>query len=158
VDCWSVPIVAISIVYMYHPMPPMGPPPQANITTPEKEEILLSPIRIPHLRKQKTIQQWPTVSLFYGNKRHISILCFQEGGQKFDPMSLEADKVTVEIEIGSSLLLLYGSVLRNFIHLKENIFGEDQVFTDMQNSKAPSAPSVVSFLSSLWIERLKNAF
>lgn len=64
VDCWSVPIVAISIVYIYHPMPPMGPPPQANITTPEKEEILLSPIRIPHLRKQKTIQQWPTVNIF----------------------------------------------------------------------------------------------
>lgn len=58
-------------------------------------------------------------------------------------MTLEPDKVSVEIEIGSSLLLLYGSVLRNFIHLKENIFGEDQIFTDMQNSKAPSAPSVV---------------
>ncbi|XP_059485480.1 bridge-like lipid transfer protein family member 1 isoform X2 [Neocloeon triangulifer] len=126
VDCWSVPIVAISIVYIYHPMPPMGPPPQANITTPEKEEILLSPIRIPHLQKQKIMQQWP-----------------MEDGQRFDPMTLEPDKVTVEIEIGSSLLLLYGSVLRNFIHLKENIFGEDQTFTDMQKSKAPSASSMV---------------
>ncbi|XP_065331514.1 bridge-like lipid transfer protein family member 1 isoform X1 [Cloeon dipterum] len=129
VDCWSVPIVAISIVYIYHPMPPMGPPPQANITTPEKEEILLSPIRIPHMNKLNTFQQWP------------------DGGQKFDPMTLEADKVSVEIEIGSSLLLLYGSVLRNFIHLKENIFGEDQTFTDMQKSKASSPPSVTNLQS-----------
>lgn len=47
VDCASVPIVAISINYDYHPCPPLGPKPQANITTPEKEELLLSPIRIP---------------------------------------------------------------------------------------------------------------
>jgi predicted RND superfamily exporter protein len=32
-------------------MPPLGPPPQADITTPEKEEILLSPMRIPRCRK-----------------------------------------------------------------------------------------------------------
>lgn len=71
-------------------------------------------------------------------------------------MTLEPDKVSVEIEIGSSLLLLYGSVLRNFIHLKENIFGEDQTFTDMQNSKAPSAPSVVSVHACSKIKFLLN--
>lgn len=49
-DCWSVPIVALSIQYIYHPMPPLGPDPQADITTPEKEEILLSPMRIPKLK------------------------------------------------------------------------------------------------------------
>ena len=55
VDCWSVPIVALCINYIYHPMPPLGPPPQADITTPEKEEILLSPMRIPRCRKSPGI-------------------------------------------------------------------------------------------------------
>lgn len=117
IDCWTVPIVALSIQYIYHPMPPLGPDPQADITTPEKEEILLSPMRIPKMRKSPAIT-WTNT-----------------GQQKFDPTSLSPDKVTVDIEIGSSILFAYGPILRNFIHLKENIFGEDQTFTDMEDSQ-----------------------
>lgn len=116
IDCWNVPIVALAIQYIYHPMPPLGPDPQADITTPEKEEILLSPMRIPKLRKS------PAITWNQGDP------------QRFDPTTLPPDKVTVELEIGSSVLIAYGPVLRNFIHLKENIFGEDQSFTDMETS------------------------
>lgn len=42
--------------------------------------------------------------------------------------------MSVDIEIGSSILLAYGPILRNFINLKENIFGEDESFTDMGTS------------------------
>ncbi|XP_062710665.1 bridge-like lipid transfer protein family member 1 [Aedes albopictus] len=62
IDCWSVPIVALSIKYLYHPMPPLGPDPQADITTPEKEEILLSPMRIPKMRKSPAIT-WNDLAL-----------------------------------------------------------------------------------------------
>lgn len=62
VDCWSVPIVALCINYVYHPVPPLGPPPQADITTPEKEEILLSPMRIPRCRKSPGIH-WSQVCI-----------------------------------------------------------------------------------------------
>ncbi|GLG98163.1 Uncharacterized protein GBIM_04765, partial [Gryllus bimaculatus] len=117
VDCWAVPIVALCINYTYHPAPPLGPPPQADITTPEKEEILLSPMRIPRCRKSPGLQ-WS-----------------QEGGQRFDPTTLAPDEVSLELEIGPSVLFLYGSWLRNFMHLKENIFGEDQMFTDMHQSR-----------------------
>lgn len=116
IDCWTVPIVALSIQYVYHPVPPLGPDPQADITTPEKEEILLSPMRIPKIRKSP-------VSSWQKPEQH-----------KFDPATLAADQVTVELEIGSSVLMCYGNVLRNFINLKENIFGEDQNFTDMEQS------------------------
>lgn len=51
------------------------------------------------------------------------------------------DKVSVDIEIGSSILLAYGTVLRNFINLKENIFGEDQAFTDMGTSNSKTSPA-----------------
>lgn len=115
VDFWWVPIGAINILYVYHPAPPLGPPPQADISTPVKEEILLSPIRFPHHR----------------NKHRRS----PDGvHQKFNPTSLAADTVTVELEIGPSVLLLYGTALRNFLNFKENIFGDDQSFTDMQQT------------------------
>lgn len=116
IDCWTVPIVALSIQYIYHPVPPLGPDPQADITTPEKEEILLSPMRIPKIRKSP-VANWQKPEQY-----------------KFDPATLPADQVTVELEIGSSVLMCYGNVLRNFINLKENIFGEDQNFTDMEQS------------------------
>ncbi|CAH1110220.1 unnamed protein product [Psylliodes chrysocephalus] len=112
IDFWWVPIGAINIVYTYHPSPPLGPQPQANISTPVKEEILLSPIRFPHQRKNR--------------KRS------PDGTKKFDPTTLEADTVSVELEIGPSVVLVYGTALNNFMNFKENIFGEFQSFTDMQ--------------------------
>lgn len=42
----------------------------------------------------------------------------QEEGKKFDPTTLPADKVSLELEIGSSVMFLYGSWLRHFFHLK----------------------------------------
>lgn len=116
VDFWWIPIGAINILYVYHPCPPLGPQPQADISTPVKEEILLSPMRFPHHRKK--------------HKRSL------ERGQKFDPTTLKADIVTVELEIGPSVLLLYGTALKNFMIFKENVFGEDQVFTDMQQASS----------------------
>jgi hypothetical protein len=114
VDFWWVPIGAINIIYTFHPCPPLGTTPQADISTPVKEEILLSPMRFPRHRKNR--------------KRS------PEGVQRFDPTSLKADTVGVELEIGPSVLLLYGTALKNFMNFKENIFGEDQSFTDMQQS------------------------
>lgn len=48
-------------------------------------------------------------------------LIFQEEGQKFDPTTLPADKVSLDLEIGSSVMFLYGSWLRHFFHLKVTI-------------------------------------
>lgn len=98
IDFWWVPIGAISINYIYHPCPPLGPTPQADISTPVKEEILLSPMRFPHQRKIR--------------KRS------PDGTQKFDPTILASDTVNVELEIGPSVLLLYGTALRNFMNFK----------------------------------------
>lgn len=120
IDCWSVPILALSIQYVYHPMPAMGPDPLADdtLTTPEKEELLLSPMRIPKSKKQPSNYSWK----------------LSEEEKNFDVTTLEPDEVTVEIEIGSSVLYAYGSILKQFYYLKENIFGEDQHFTDMEES------------------------
>lgn len=123
-----MPIVALSINFTYHPMPMYGPPPQADITTPEKEEKLLSPMRMQHHKAQNVHIHWTRVSRV--NTRIINIIyflkcsylnyttLFQEEGQKFDPTTLPADKVSLELEIGSSVMFLYGSWLRHFFHLK----------------------------------------
>lgn len=42
----------------------------------------------------------------------------QSGGPKFDPTTLTPDKVSLELEIGPSVLLVYGSWIRGFVNLK----------------------------------------
>lgn len=74
-----------------------------DITTPEKEEILLSPIRMPKLKSPAL--KWT-----------------QNDSSQFDPNTLPPDKVNVEIEIGSSVLFAYGTILRNFINLKVRFY------------------------------------
>lgn len=111
VDFWWVPIGAINILYTYHPCPPLGPKPQADISTPVKEEILLSPMRFPHQRKNR--------------KRS------PDGTQKFDPTSLKSDTVSVELEIGPSVILLYGTALKNFMNFKVRIVVYAKKFCSM---------------------------
>lgn len=82
----------------------MGPVPQADIPTPDKEELLLSPMRFPHKmpRKLSHNMHWTP----------------QDSSQKFDPEVLPPDKVSLELEIGPSVLYLYGTMLRGLLNLK----------------------------------------
>ncbi|XP_066952111.1 bridge-like lipid transfer protein family member 1 [Macrobrachium rosenbergii] len=95
IDCWQVPELQLNIGYTYHPIPPLGPTPQANVSTPEKEELLLSPIRAPHKKKSpmeiiKNIKQ-----------------------EQFDPTSVSADVFISIIPFRPE-----ASVLHLFINLK----------------------------------------
>ncbi|KAK4313825.1 hypothetical protein Pmani_014851 [Petrolisthes manimaculis] len=102
VDCWHVPELQLSISYTYHPVPPVGPSPQANVSTPEKEEPLLSPIRAPH-RKKSPMEIIKNLT-----------------PEQFDPTSVTADCINVDLRITKpSEIKLYGSVLRMFINLKD---------------------------------------
>ena len=113
VQCWTVPLLSLTIRYTYHPMTPAGPSPQANVPTPEKEELLLTPVRFPapansSLRvPPKAIRAAPAV--------------------EFDVTSLPPDEVNVELELGPSELFVYGTVLRMFLHLKVNISQEEKL-------------------------------
>jgi len=53
---------------------------------------------------------------------HVLSLITQTCGQSilldFDPLSLPADKVRVELEVGPSVLFLYGALLKLIINLK----------------------------------------
>ena len=40
------------------------------------------------------------------------------GPEEFDPTQLEADQIMVELEVGPSVLMVYGTLLRCFLHIK----------------------------------------
>ena len=108
VDVWTTPIVAISIGYVYHPCPPTGESdpnrqtPQP-ISTPDAEEMLLIPLRLVPLRPLRP-KKCKSGS--------------QSSAPEFDPTSMEPDLISLELEVGPSVVCAYGSILRNFLHLK----------------------------------------
>ncbi|XP_070391011.1 bridge-like lipid transfer protein family member 1 isoform X1 [Dermacentor albipictus] len=110
VEVVSVPIVALSLQYTYHPIPPLdfAHPLDFDVTTPEKEELLLSPIRPP---KKRAVLVAP---------------------DDFDPGSMVPDVLSLELEIGPSVLSLEGAVLHLLMQLKENYFGACQDYVDME--------------------------
>lgn len=119
VQVWRVPHLKLAIKYVYHPLNLPGPAPQANVPTPEREELLLTPVRFPV----------PGTS-------SLKVPKATRESDDFDVTTLAPDQVTVELELGPSQLFVYGTVLRIFLHLKENIFGEDQRMADMDPSAA----------------------
>ena len=84
-------------------MNPPGPAPQANVPTPEREELLLTPVRFPAAT---------STSLRIPSKTT------RQSTSEFDPTTLTPDQVTVELELGPSELFVYGTVLRTFLNLK----------------------------------------
>jgi len=110
----SAPIVALSITYDFWPMPNIvNEIKHSELTTPELEEIILSPLR-PESRN----------SLL---KRQIA----QSESFDFDPTSLAPDVMTVELEIGPMNLAIFGSLFIFLWNIKENYLGESQVFSEM---------------------------
>ncbi|XP_065578984.1 bridge-like lipid transfer protein family member 1 isoform X2 [Artemia franciscana] len=108
--CWSVPIIALKFDFNYHPMSPPGPPALSLMSTPEREFVLLTPIRAPDKNQ--------------GGKlvRHQN---------NVEPSLLEPDSIYVELEIGPSIIRFTGTLLLALVRLKDNIFGEDEHITDM---------------------------
>ncbi|KAK3099624.1 hypothetical protein FSP39_007134 [Pinctada imbricata] len=121
IDCWCTKNVAISINYTYHPMPPLrqysetSTPDQSRVTSPDQEEKLLHPLRPP----RTALPTGPP-----------------EG---FDPGLMDHDLIALELEVAPSMLCVYGSLLRNFLHVKENYLGEDQDFADFYGTASNKA-------------------
>ena len=111
-----MPFLSTVIQYNYHPLSAAGPAPQANVPTPEREELLLTPVRFPAAHSSLKVPKM---------NRNVPL--------DFDPTTLDPDLVTVELELGPSQLYVYGTVSRMFLYLKENIFGEDQRMADMDD-------------------------
>lgn len=74
----------------------------------DAEETLLIPVRLVPLRPLRP------------KKNRMIGIDYNGMGQDedFDPTKMADDQITVEIEIGPSVCYAYGSLVRNFLHLK----------------------------------------
>lgn len=150
VTCWSVPIVAISITYTYHPSPPM--PEQSTFFGP------FSNVR----RSSFTANSMGNINTVSSGNKVINITDLaSEESQLLQPLkpetpaaaakrsnppvdfypgSLDSDKLELEIEIGPSNITLYGIILKMLWDLKENYVGECRTFTDI--TEKPQASKI----------------
>ncbi|XP_036364401.1 transmembrane protein KIAA1109 homolog isoform X4 [Octopus sinensis] len=142
IDCWTTPIAALSITYTYHPMPllhvcsdPVAGLEENINSGLELEEALLIPLR--PLRQDMVYSKPP---------------------DDFDPVLLEPDVINLELEVGPSVLCLYGSLLLSLWNIKENYFGEDQHFTDFYNAPKNDEENDVSFPNLSTSEERSGSF
>ena len=95
--------MALTITYKYYPMPALMKPDSHHIAiatddilmnAEDPEEILLIPLR--PLRPAST----------------------SKIPQDFDAGEMDCDLISVELEVAPSVVCVYGSLLRNFLHVK----------------------------------------
>ncbi|XP_032404120.1 transmembrane protein KIAA1109 homolog [Xiphophorus hellerii] len=126
VDCWSVPNFLLIIDYTWHPIYPQKADEQLKQSFSEIEESMLSAIRPPD---QGAVPRFPCGA---APAARLSA----------DPSDLPPDRLQVEMEMSpDSQILLYGPLLRALIAIKENYFGEDDMYTDFEEAVSSPVPS-----------------
>ncbi|XP_061600022.1 bridge-like lipid transfer protein family member 1 isoform X6 [Cololabis saira] len=138
VDCWSVPNFLLIIDYTWHPIYPQKADEQLKQSLSEMEESMLSALRPPEqtAMPQNAPPRYTFTSAPAAHNRAPS-----------DPSELPPDRLHVEIEMSpDSQIILYGPLLRALIAIKENYFGEDDMYTDFE--EAVSSPVMSTSTSS----------
>ncbi|KAL3880212.1 hypothetical protein ACJMK2_032469 [Sinanodonta woodiana] len=145
VDCWTTSNVALSLNFKYHSMPTLIKHDTHHIephvddflsSEADIEEAMLFPLRSFRLSKDAMPPD------------------------DFDPGEMDPDLLSLELEVAPSVLCLYGSMLRNLLHVKENYLGEDQVFTDFNDSPSvePQTPEPEGFSGPLKVSDIDDKF
>ncbi|XP_036372850.1 transmembrane protein KIAA1109 homolog isoform X4 [Megalops cyprinoides] len=130
VDCWTVPNFLLIIDYTWHPIYPQKADEQLKQTLSEMEESMLSALRPPEHTPTAPPQPSKTVT---------------------DPSELAPDRLHVEMELSpDSQMTLYGPMLRALLSIKENYFGEDDMYTDFEEVASSPVLSMSTSSSSGW--------
>ncbi|XP_063776336.1 bridge-like lipid transfer protein family member 1 isoform X6 [Pseudophryne corroboree] len=133
VECWTVPSVMLIIDYTWHPIYSQKTDQQLKQSLSEMEESMLSMLR-PCQRTSERVTS-PTAS----NRPTV------------DPSELPPDKLHVELELSpDSQVVFYGPILMAFLSIKENYFGEDDMYTDFEEVIASPVLSMSTSSSSGW--------
>ncbi|KAM7167896.1 bridge-like lipid transfer protein family member 1 isoform 1-T3 [Macrochelys suwanniensis] len=134
VECWTVPSVTFTIDYTWHPIYPQKADEQLKQSLSEMEETMLSVLR-PSQKTADRIISSPTASTRF----------------PIDPSELPPDKLHVELEVSpDSQITLYGPLLNAFLFIKENYFGEDDMYTDFEEVISSPVLSMSTSSSSGW--------
>ncbi|XP_030213365.1 bridge-like lipid transfer protein family member 1 isoform X7 [Gadus morhua] len=125
VDCWSVPNFLLIIDYTWHPIYPQKLDEQLKQSLSEIEESMLSSLRPPE--HTPLPHRAPLRSDGFSSANHSRPAA--------DPSELPPDRLHVEMEMSpDSQILLYGPLLRALVAIKENYFGEDDMYTDFEET------------------------
>uniref|UniRef100_A0A3P8TGX1 KIAA1109 n=1 Tax=Amphiprion percula TaxID=161767 RepID=A0A3P8TGX1_AMPPE len=138
VDCWSVPNFLLIIDYTWHPIYPQKADEQLKQSLSEMEESMLSALRPPEHTSvpHNAPPRYTSTSASAAHSRAPT-----------DPSELPPDRLHVEMEMSpDSQIMLYGPLLRALISIKENYFGEDDMYTDFE--EAVSSPVLSTSTSS----------
>lgn len=101
--------VALSITYKYHPMPPLLKTDTHHIMQPSVEEF-------EGLPESPAMEEF--IPLSYMRPESVKV------PENFDAGTLDSDLISAELEVAPSVLCAYGSLLRNFLHVKVTCFIE----------------------------------
>ncbi|XP_075964686.1 bridge-like lipid transfer protein family member 1 isoform X15 [Anarhichas minor] len=139
VDCWSVPNFLLIIDYSWHPIYPQKADEQLKQSLSEMEESILSALRPPENTGGVHHNAQPRYTSTSASAAH--------GRMPADPSELPPDRLHVEMEMSpDSQIILYGPLLRALISIKENYFGEDDMYMDFE--EAVSSPVLSTSTSS----------
>ncbi|XP_023376197.1 uncharacterized protein KIAA1109 homolog [Pteropus vampyrus] len=134
VECWTVPSVMLTIDYTWHPIYPQKADEQLKQSLSEMEETMLSVLR-PSQRVSDRAVPSPSAS----------------SRPPVDPSELPPDKLHVEMELSpDSQITLYGPLLNAFLCIKENYFGEDDMYMDFEEVVSSPVLSLTTSSSSGW--------
>ncbi|MEE6461639.1 hypothetical protein FKM82_001355 [Ascaphus truei] len=134
VECWTVPTVVLIIDYTWHPIYPQKADEQLKQSLSEMEESMLSMLR-PSQKASEKVSSSPAAS----------------SRPPLDPSELPPDKLHMELELSpDSQVVFYGPLLRTFLSIKENYFGEDDMYTDFEEVISSPVLSMSMSSSSGW--------
>ncbi|XP_036914479.1 transmembrane protein KIAA1109 homolog isoform X1 [Sturnira hondurensis] len=134
VECWAVPSVLLTIDYTWHPIYPQKADEQLKQSLSEMEETMLSVLR-PSQRTSDRAASAPSTS----------------SRPPVDPSELPPDRLHVEMELSpDSQITLYGPLLNAFLCIKENYFGEDDMYMDFEEVVSSPVLSLSTSSSSGW--------
>ncbi|XP_051784339.1 bridge-like lipid transfer protein family member 1 isoform X3 [Erpetoichthys calabaricus] len=122
VDCWTVPSLMLTIDYTWHPIYPQKADEQLKQSSvSEMDDSLLSPTLI------------------------------QPSKSAVDPSELTPDRLHVDLELSpDSQMIFYGPMLKALLCIKENYFGEDDMYTDFEEAVSSPVLSLSTSSSSGW--------
>ncbi|XP_072350620.1 bridge-like lipid transfer protein family member 1, partial [Scyliorhinus torazame] len=131
IDCWSVPNILLCIDYTWHPIYPQKADEQLKQSLFEMQQLAS---RSSQKAAERTLHS-PSVS------QRLRI----------DPSELAPDKLHVELEMSpDSQIILYGPLLKALLSIKENYFGEDDMYTDFEEVVTSPVLSLSTSSSSGW--------
>ncbi|XP_041052815.1 transmembrane protein KIAA1109 homolog isoform X6 [Carcharodon carcharias] len=131
IECWSVPNILLCIDYTWHPIYPQKADEQLKQSIFEMQQLTS---RSSQKAAERTLHS-PSVS------QRLRI----------DPCELAPDKLHVELEMSpDSQIILYGPLLKALLSIKENYFGEDDMYTDFEEVVTSPVLSLSTSSSSGW--------